>query len=278
VRPDVVAMLAARTRPGSTAAVGADLPLAGTQLLDRAVAAARVPLTVDEIPRYRALGAEAGRAVGEVARTLRPGVTETEIARRLADAAMGLGGRATVVLVAADDRMNRFRHPVPTATGWHRAVMLVACIQRGGLVVAVTRLLVAGQPDAEFGRRTVACAHVFGRLLDATRPGARGRDLFAAAQRAYEDVGFPGEEVRHHQGGAIGYRSREWVAHPASEETVQEAQAFAWNPSITGTKVEDTALVTGGAIEIITQTPDWPCIPIDVQGRTLHAAGTLVLE
>ena len=277
-RPDVIAMLASLTRHGEHFAIGADMPLAGTQLIDRALAAVRAPLTVDETTRYRALGADAGVAVGAVARTLEPGLAENEIARRLADAAASLGGRATVVLVAADDRIARFRHPVPTAAGWRRTVMLVACIQRAGLIVALTRFVSAGRPDGELVRRTVACARVFGRLLEATRPGAKGRDLFAAAQRAYVDEGFPGEEIRHHQGGAIGYRSREWVAHPESEEVAHDPQAFAWNPSITGSKVEDTALVTGGAIEIITQTPGWPGIPLDVRGRTLHAAGTLVLE
>jgi hypothetical protein len=51
---------------------------------------------------------------------------------------------------------------------------------------------------------------------------------------------------------------------------VQERQAFAWNPTITGTKVEDTALVTGDGLEIITSTPDWPTIDI---GDGLRAAG-----
>ena len=106
--------------------------------------------------------------------------------------------------------------------------------------------------------RTESTARVFGRLLDATREGARGRELFDIAARAYDEAGFAGEERRHHQGGAIGYRSREWVAHPASEEVVHARQAFAWNPSITGTKVEDTALLTENGCELITSTPTWP--------------------
>jgi hypothetical protein len=75
-------------------------------------------------------------------------------------------------------------------------------------------------------------------------------------------VGFAGEERNHHQGGAIGYRAREWVAHPRSQEVVQPRQAFAWNPTITGTKVEDTALVLDGRAEIITPTPGWPTIAL----------------
>ena len=96
--------------------------------------------------------------------------------------------------------------------------------------------------------------------------GTDGRTLFHVAQRAYADVGFSGEEQKHHQGGAIGYRSREWIAHPASEETVQERQAFAWNPSITGTKVEDTALLTERGIELISSSPGWPTLEAGAAG------------
>ena len=76
-------------------------------------------------------------------------------------------------------------------------------------------------------------------------------------------AGHAGEEGNHHQGGAIGYRSREWIAHPRSQEVVEERQAFAWNPTITGTKVEDTALALGERIEIVTSTPDWPSIELE---------------
>ena len=113
---------------------------------------------------------------------------------------------------------------------------------------------------------------IFGRILGATRPGARASDLYAVAADGYRDAGFPGEELKHHQGGAIGYRAREWVAHPRSEEVVRERQAFAWNPTITGTKIEDTALVIGDSVEIITSTPDWPAITLGAPDRRFHAA------
>ena len=94
--------------------------------------------------------------------------------------------------------------------------------------------------------------------------------------RAYAAAGFPGEELKHHQGGAIGYRAREWVAHPKSQEAVQARQAFAWNPTIEGTKVEDTALVIDDRLEMLTTSPEWPTIalgPLDDEARPIHASG-----
>jgi Metallopeptidase family M24. len=104
-------------------------------------------------------------------------------------------------------------------------------------------------------------------LLTATKPGVSGADLYEVAVRGYHDAGFPGEEHLHHQGGAAGYRTRDWVAHPASTERVVDGQAFAWNPSITGSKVEETCIASNGGIEIITTTPGWPSVLGDSGGR-----------
>ncbi len=100
---------------------------------------------------------------------------------------------------------------------------------------------------------------MFAALVAATQPGASGSDLFSRAVAAYADVGLTGEAGRHHQGGAIGYRSREWVAHPLGREVVTPPQAFAWNPTAPGVKVEDTVIVLGdSAAEVISASPDWP--------------------
>lgn len=139
--------------------------------------------------------------------------------------------------------------------------MLALCAERDGLVVSLSRI-VASRPPVDLAERTRATANVFGRLLEATRAGTTGAALYAAARDAYASVGFPGEELNHHQGGAIGYRAREWTAHPNSEEVVQARQAFAWNPTIAGTKVEDTALIVDGQIEMLTTSPDWPAIEL----------------
>jgi len=258
---------------GADARIGADWPLAGATVVD--VARVRAPLTAAELNRYRQLGREAAQAFERTCRALQPGLSEQEVARRASDAAASIGARAIVVLVAADDRVARFRHPVPTTVGWRRTVLVAQVAQRQGLSVSLSRIVSAAPVDADLAQRTQATCGVFGALLDATRPGATAADLFSSAAAAYARAGFPGEERKHHQGGATGYRSREWVAHASSREHVRAPQAFAWNPSITGTKVEDTALVTEDGVELITSTGEWPSVPITVRGRKLAAPDVL---
>ena len=244
----------ARVLPAS-ATLGADWPLPEHGALEPALARARALLTDGEIARYRALGRDAGRSSATSAARLTPGDDERDIAARDLDGAAGAAAPAAVVaLVGSDERLRRYRHPVPTATAWKHVVMVALCAERDGLRrLALTdrRRRRARGPGVAHARDGDGVRP----LLDATRPGATGADLYGVAADAYAAAGFPGEEQSHHQGGAIGYRAREWVAHPRSQEVVQARQAFAWNPTITGTKIEDTALVIDGRIEIITSTP-----------------------
>jgi Xaa-Pro dipeptidase len=266
------AVRAARGVLGDGASLGADWPLPDTTGLEPALARARGLLTDGDIARYRALGREAGIMLGSVARWLAPGEDEREIARKIMDGAVAMRARPVVTLVGSDDRLGRYRHPVPKAVAWKSVVMVALCAERDGLIVSLSRVVAAGhQPDLE--SRTQATASVFGRLLDATRPGATAAQLYGVAADAYAAAGFPGEELKHHQGGAIGYRAREWVAHPKSQESVQARQAFSWNPSITGTKVEDTALVIDDRLEMLTTSPDWPTIALGTETRPILASG-----
>jgi antitoxin VapB len=266
-KADTVARLAQGVCAGAT--IGADWPVAGATAIDRPITRVRNLLTPAEVERYVSLGDDAGRVLGEVCRDLEPGEDERAIAARMAGAIATIGARAVVTLVAADERLARFRHPVATAKRWERVVMLVLCAQRHGLIVSLSRIVSAGRVPQELEKITEANARVFAAILEETSPGTMGQDLFTVAQQAYSTEGFPGEEKKHHQGGATGYRTREWLAHPASEETVQARQAFAWNPSITGTKVEETALVDGDSLRLITNSPDWPAYALGVRDTSL---------
>jgi antitoxin VapB len=260
---------------GAASRIAADAPLADCVDVSAAIVQAQVPLTDAEVTRYRALAADVASAVESLCRTLEPGESEGGIACRVNQAAALAGARAIVTLVGADDRIARFRHPVPTSAPWLRTLLVGICAERNGLVVALSRIVSAGPPSDTLRGRTSATAAVFGALLSATYANATGADLFKIAADAYTAAGHPGEEARHHQGGAIGYRSRDWIAHPGSRQIVQRRQAFAWNPSITGTKVEDTALLIEDGLDLITATRDWPRIELRAGSRTISAPAIL---
>lgn len=263
--PSLVADVA-RSLVDTELPLGSDLPLGSSvRVVGNTIARARYQLTAAEIDRFRLLGREAGEAIGKMARSLTPGLSEREVARLAVDSLARIGADSVVTLVAADERLRRFRHPTPTDLRWDKTLMLVVCARRGGLIASLTRIVCAGSVPDDLRQRTRSTAGVMASLLAATKPGASGADLYEVAVCAYSEAGFPGEEHLHHQGGAAGYRTRDWVAHPVGTERVQAGQAFAWNPSITGSKVEETCIASNEGIEIITTTPGWPSIRVQAE-------------
>lgn len=260
------------------AALGSDVDVGSNALpVDAALARCRYQLTSSEIERFRSLASDAAQAISNLAKVLAPGETEREIARRVADVLAAHDIRTLVNLVAADERIQKYRHPVPTDRRWDKILMLVVCGRRGGMIASFTRIVCNGAIPDELRRRTLAAARVNAQLLSATRPNASGADIYRLAALTYTQEGYEGEEQLHHQGGATGYRTRDWLAHPACTEQVHLDQAFAWNPSITGTKVEETCIALADGVEVLTTTADWPQIPVCVAGREYLSPDVLCL-
>ncbi|HEX8369397.1 MAG TPA: M24 family metallopeptidase [Pyrinomonadaceae bacterium] len=245
--------------------------------IENLIARCRYELTDAEIERYRRLGKEAGAAIGNLFENLKPGETETEIARRVRDALAAYNISPIVALVGADARIENFRHPVPTLNVWKKVLLIAVCAKREGLIANLTRIACVGKIPGELERKTAATAYVFARLLSETGTGASGAKLYKSAAAAYAEKGFADEINRHHQGGATGYKTRDWVAHPANSEIVFKNQAFAWNPSIAGTKTEETCLVFSDRIETITQSANFPRAAIEIGGREYLSPGILSL-
>jgi len=131
--------------------------------------------------------------------------------------------------------------------------MLVVSAERGGLYANVNRMVHFEEPDTELKRRHEACEILLRRMREeVTRPGRTLADAFKVCQRFYAEAGFPDEWRLHHQGGLTGYTSREIIATPHTQQEIQAGQAFAWNPSITGAKAEETFILTNDGSEQIT--------------------------
>jgi Xaa-Pro dipeptidase len=274
--PHTILNAAKSVTNGST--FGCDVGFSETSFIEPLIAECRYELTQEEIDRYKQLGQDAGKAVGQVILTLIPGMTENAIAQIVRDALQGLDIFSCVTLVGSDERIAKYRHPVPTDKVWTKTLLIVVCARRHGLVASFSRLICAGAVPDELSRRTEACAAVNAALYDATRAGVAGSQLYDVAAAAYVTQGFAGEIDKHHQGGAAGYRTRDWVAHPASKDVVRPNQAFAWNPSITGTKTEETAILIDDELQVITTTDGFPTITTVIEGTEFYSPGILSLS
>ena len=247
-----------------SATLASDLPFPGAIDGERAISELRSRLGSGDIARYRSLGADTAAAVEATAREIEPGQSEFEAAALLQEKLNRSGIVAPVLLVASDERIRAHRHPLPTAKPIRRYMMLVACALRDGLWCSITRLTHFGPIDADLQARAVACACVDAAYIDASRPGNRVSDAFAAGRAEYAAQGFTGEWREHHQGGPAGYGSREFFAGAGVDMDILDGCSFAWNPSIAGVKSEDTVVVRSGLggpeFEVLTATGEWPML------------------
>ena len=262
-KSDAVARLTAGLK------LGADGPFPGAVDLSDEVAVLRSVLTPEAVERFRGLGQACAEAVNAAARAVTPGLTEHEIAAHISLEAQRRGVQPTVVLVATDERIFNFRHPLPTGKRLDRYAMLILCGRQYGLVCAITRLVHFGPLPAEVRRKAEAVARIDAALIAATRPGRTLGDVFQDGVAAYAAAGYPDEWKLHHQGGPAGYEPRETLATPGSHFKVQASQTYAWNPSITGAKSEDTILVAGEGQPnaVLTAIPGWPVLTVDCDGQ-----------
>jgi hypothetical protein len=216
----------------------------------------RASLTEVELKRIRDLGKMTAAALQTILLDVRPGWSEHFVAGMLISALRGGGITSPVVLVAADDRIARYRHPIPTGRKISKIFMVAVCPRQYGLMVATTRLVHFGRKlPPGLRRKHDAVCKVDTAFHAATAPGQRWCDILAVGRQVYRETGFADEWKYHHQGGPMGYEGRDYKATPSETRQVVENQAVGWNPSITGTKSEDTILSSG---EVITAMKDWP--------------------
>jgi len=225
----------------------------------------RLVLSPEEQERFRALGSDAAAALGGVMRSAEPAWTEQKLAGATAEAMIGEGIKLQVLLAAGEERIFKYRHPLPKDRSLGRLCMTVVCGRRSGLVINLTRLCSWNYPNA--GRCHEKVLRVEAAALDASRPGISLDDVLKAIKDAYVEIGRADAFNQHHQGGIAGYRPREIVAVPNEKTRLEMGMAVTWNPSLAGAKVEDTFLLTAQGPENLTVDPNWPMITVNGRKR-----------
>jgi Xaa-Pro dipeptidase len=241
----------------------------GTHAKPELFAPLRFSLEADEVHRLRAVGRSAEAAMHRACAAIKPGMTEFAIAGRLAKECYDLGLVPVVTLIAVDERIRRYRHPIPTNTKLKRLAMLVLCARQHGLIVSLTRLVHFGKLPKDLRERHNAVCEVDAAFMSVTQIGVAIKEVFQRGIASYAENGFPDEWHLHHQGGPCGYEPRDYLGSLTAAGDVLPNQAFAWNPSITGTKSEDTILATTNGNEIVTAAKDWPMVEVKIGGKKI---------
>ncbi len=253
-----------------TEKVGCDVPAYGLRNVGEAIKKLRFSLTPGEIERYLWLGERVSQAIESVLLDLKPGQTEAEVTGELArllwkDRIDPVGYQA-----AADERAYRYRHPIPTERKIKQYLMLCVMARKWGLMTTITRLAHFGKIPEKLRQQYRDNVYIECAMLAHTRPGVKVAEIFQKTCNLYEELGYHNEWKLHHQGGAMGYDVRDYIAHGASEEVVQEKQAFCWNPSISGTKSEDGFIVHQDGFHFITHPVLFPSLRIELEGSVFE--------
>ena len=128
-------------------------------------------------------------------------------------------------MVASDERIRNYRHPLPTARKAEGLVQIGGNFRRKGLIVCMTRY-VALSPISDSLRKQYHDNQIIdGTYIAASKPGSAYSDALLAGKMMYEELGYGEEFDKHHQGGPIGYSGRDYRVNFSTNGKIQEHQA-----------------------------------------------------
>ena len=253
-----------------------DAPFPNTTVLAEDIARLRYSLTPEEINRYRWLGEKASLVLEKTVMKTKKGEKESAVVGRLCKELWKDRIDPITLMSAADDRISNFRHPIPTEKKVEKYLMVSVNARKWGLIVSLTRFVYFGKLPEELREKYEANVFIDCMMMAHTRPGIPAREVLQKGIDAYHAKGYPEEWKLHHQGGSIGYTGRDYRVHLKTPDLIQENQGFTWNPSITGTKSEDTILATSKGPEIITRPILYPTLSMEVGGISFTRPAILV--
>ncbi len=249
------------------AQVGSDQPGAGRVELGIEIENIRASLIASDVARFREICTDAAIALGNAMKQVESTDREIDVAGLISHSLWQSDLEIAFLGVAGQDRVHKFRHPLPTDAIVGNRVSASICAKRKGLIASVTRIVTFGEVNEVMVAEYESIFKVEAALLDATVVGAPFSDPINAAMAAYPTYGFaPDEWTKHHQGGPTGYLPRDWPANQGSSRLIANNQPIAWNPTGKGWKAEDTILATKLGVKLLTNDPKWPSF--EVNGRT----------
>jgi antitoxin VapB len=247
--------------------VGSDQPGADRIDLGVEVEMMRASLIESDLARFQDICIDAAVALGNAMKQVESTDREIDVAGLITHSLWQADLEIAFLGVAGQERVHKFRHPLPTDSVVGNRVSASICAKRKGLIASVTRIVTFGEVTDQMIADYTSIFKVEATLLDATIVGNSFSDPINAAIAAYPANGFDADEwTKHHQGGPTGFLPRDWPANQTSARLIQSNQPIAWNPTGKGWKAEDTIVATNSGVKLLSIDPEWPAF--EVKGRS----------
>ncbi len=252
-----------------------DTDIAGTKNVLDELIALRMVLSEQEKITYSEVGAACAEIVESICKNAKPGDSERKIAAQLKSSCLNKGINPDCVLVGADSRITDYRHPMPTDKIIEKSLMVVLGGEKQGLNISMTRMVYFTNIPEEIKERYEKTQYIFSCMQAMMREGMSYQEYMNFVIKLYSEAGWEDEWKYHHQGGPTGYQCREWILRPGMHDVMHNDQAYAWNPTIKGTKCEETTILQKQGVITLTRTMDWPCTNVRTPWGTYETANIL---
>ncbi|RSK25718.1 hypothetical protein EJF36_01720 [Bacillus sp. HMF5848] len=235
--------------------------------LERELFKLRTVMTPYDREEYKKLSYETAILIEDICKNLRKGISEYELAGEISNKLWSHNIEPITILIAFDERALKHRHPVMAGNRLENYALVGICGRRNGLIVSLSRDVLLTN-DEEMVQKHAKCAMVNAAFLSALKVGNSLENVFKRGVSEYDAQGYPLEYKEHHQGGLTGFIPREIRANMGCTHLVKKDEAYAFNPTIQGSKCEDTVLVTENGIEEMTYTGNYAYITCDIDGES----------
>ena len=237
------------------------VPALTVEAADQLIAELRMVKDAAEIAAMRRAAQIAEQALSEVLPTVRPGLTEKQVANELVQALLHSGAETLAFDPLIQSGPNS---ALPHATPGERIIqtgdilLLDFGVTHNGYCSDITRTFTVGQPAAEIKAiyEAVKQANAAGR--SAAQPGATGEDVDRAARKVITDAGY-GQYFTHRTGHGLGLEGHEppymveGNTTPLAAGNTFTVEPGIYVPGVGGVRIEDDMLITSDGAESLTQ-------------------------
>jgi len=237
------------------------LPGAKHSFTDATIGALRMRKDTAEFKKLKMNAGIADRAMERAFASIRPGMTELELATAIKDHFSSEGAMPQFWIVGGGGN-GAFPHHQTGSRQLQEGDAIVIDIggRKDGFPSDITRMAVVGSPPEGYGQIHSIVEKAVQAALKAAKPGVLAKEVDAAARRVIEDAGY-GEYFVHRTGHGMGIDGHEPPYITATSETVlEEGMVFSIEPGIYipgrfGIRLEEIVILREDGPETLSALP-----------------------